>query len=521
MVTGTFRETARTDAMEEEATDTEQGGGGGFDPELIKSYLRFFRRAMRAHRWLMTVVLVIGVSLTVAAFRYLPRTYSCTTILMVDGSQVLEGNNGAPSGLLAAEGLIMRHTNLETIVRETGLVTKFVQRRPPLLALKDRLIAAVFGEMSEETAIAALVGTLETRIAIKVDNGTLTVTADWTDAQTATDIADAARESYVKTRHQAEMSAFEEKLTILDGHAGRLREEIETLAKQARSLLAERADSVRAARVAAASSAALVETAPATALPRVRKPVSEDLEGPRVKETLERKRTELAELDRARQARIQEQQSKLEELRLRLTPSHPEVITAQQRLAAVSQEPSEMALLRAEVQSLEGELRQRSVLAPGSSLLGGSARAAGAARALELDTLPREIVQLLDASNIDPALAAQLSSAVTKYGALRDDIRSGKIQFDTAQAAFNFRYKVVVPAEPPRSPIKPKAAVVLGGGFILSLLLALALPLIAELRTGVIVERWQVAMMNLPVLTDLRLPASTDPRGTPPRGGAE
>lgn len=508
--------------MEEEETGEEQGGGGGLDPELIKSYLRFFRRAIRTHRWLMSIVLLVGVALTAAAFRYLPRTYSCTTILMVDGSQVLEGNNGAPTGLLAAEGLIMRHSNLENLVRETGLIKKFVQRRPPLLALKDRLIAAVFGEMSEETQMAALVGTLETKIAIKVENGTLTVTADWTDAQTATDIAGAARESYVKTRHQAEMSAFEEKLTILDGHAVTLRDEIETLAKQARSLLAERADSVRAARVAAVSSAAAADAPPTAALvPRVRKPVTEDLEGPRVKETLERKRRELAELDRARQARIQEQQSKLEELRLRLTPSHPEVITAQQRLASMSQEPSEIALLRAEVQSLEGELRQRSVLTPGSSLLGGSTRAAAAARAVELDTLPREIVQLLDASNIDPALAAQLSSAVTKYGALRDDIRSGKIQFDTAQAAFNFRYKVVVPAEPPRSPIKPKAAVVLAGGFILSLLLALALPIIAELRTGIIVERWQVAMMNLPVLTDLRLPASSDPRSTPPRAGAE
>ena len=75
---------------EEEETGEEQGGGGGLDPELIKSYLRFFRRAIRAHRLLMSLVLVVGVALTAAAYKYLPRTYSCTTILMVDGSQVLE-----------------------------------------------------------------------------------------------------------------------------------------------------------------------------------------------------------------------------------------------------------------------------------------------------------------------------------------------------------------------------------------------------------------------------------------------
>jgi len=38
----------------------------------------------------------------------------------------------------------------------------------------------------------------------------------------------------------------------------------------------------------------------------------------------------------------------------------------------------------------------------------------------------------------------------------------------------------------------------------------LLLPLVEELRKGVIVERWQVQQLRLPVLAELKLPPHTD-----------
>jgi uncharacterized protein involved in exopolysaccharide biosynthesis len=487
-------------------------GGGGLDPELIKSYLNFFRRALRARRVLIAVILAIGLPLTFLVYKYAPRTYTCTTVLMVDGSQVLEGNYGG-SGLLAADSLIMRHENLEQIVRDTGLLKKFHVRRPPLLALKDRIIRSLFGEMNDEILMSSLVGTLEVKLGVKVGTGTLTTSVDWTDGVTAAELSEAARESFVKTRHTAEMSAFEEKLTILDGHATGLRNEIETLAKQARTLLEERANNARAARAAsAASSAALADAAPR---PRPRPIELVGADAPRLKEELERKSKQLADYNREYEQRVQTERRKLEELKLRLTPSHPEVVTQERRLATTEQVPSDIALLRAEVQSMEGELKQRDLLTRRGSPGGGSGRTGAAGP----DPLPGDIVQLLDAGQFDPALAAQLSSAISKYAALRDEIRNGRIQFDTAQAAFNFRYKVVVPADPPSNPTKPKAAMLVGGGLALSLLLALLLPILLELRTGLVVERWQVSAIQLPVLADLRLPAAGGERESGPPTG--
>jgi uncharacterized protein involved in exopolysaccharide biosynthesis len=492
----------------------EERAGGGLDPELIKSYLQFVRRALRAHRLMFASIFVVGLALTVAAVRYLPRAYTCTTVLMIDTSQVLEGNYG-PNVLSAADSLVLRHENLEGIVRDTGLLKKWHDRRPPLLAFKDRVLESLFGEPSDEAMRSVLVGTLETKLNVRVGSGTLNISVDWTDGQTAADVVEAARESFVKARHTAEMSAFEEKLAILDGHATSLREEIETLAKQSRALLEQRDESYRAATRAAVSTA----KDPADAAPRMRPRATPaaalDTLRPELKEELVKKRQRLAEWDRDHDQRVAEERRKLEDLKLRLTPNHPDVVTAQRRLASVEQVPSEISLLRSEVQSLDGELKQRDILSRGTSSGGGHSLVPGVTPA-QVEPLPRDIGQLLDAGNIDPALAAQLGSAVSKYAALRDDIRSGRIQFDTAQAAFNFRYKVVVPADAPRKPTKPKSAVIVGGGLLLTILLAFLLPVATELRSGIIVERWQVAMVQIPVLADLRLPPVSGERDSGP-----
>src|SRR6187402_2764546 len=92
-----------------------EGGGGGFRVELLQSYLAFAKRALRARWALSAAALTIGVCLTVLAVKYLPRTYSCTTVMMVQGSGVLDGQ-GAVNALAGAEDIISRHENLEWLI---------------------------------------------------------------------------------------------------------------------------------------------------------------------------------------------------------------------------------------------------------------------------------------------------------------------------------------------------------------------------------------------------------------------
>jgi uncharacterized protein involved in exopolysaccharide biosynthesis len=498
---------------QEEETEEQGGGGSGFDAETIRSYVTFVKRAVQRHRLMLGSVLVVGLALSVVVMKYFPRTYNCTTVLLGLNNQVLEGRDQAVP-LVGATSLILRHENLESIIRDVGLIKKFRERRQPLLKLKDQVFAAVFGELNDDIMKQVLVGTMEAKIGVEVEGSELTISVDWGDPQTAAELADAARESFVSSRHSAEMSAFEEKIAILDGHATKLRDEVENLAEQVRTQAKERLAEDKAATAAATPSAAPV----ATAAPRVvRRAAGPDPEAPVLREKLDGMKRKLSELESERDRKRREEQQKLADLKLKLGPSHPEVLTQNQRLAMAMQEPSELALLRADVKSTETQLKQRESLAKlgTTSIIGGSA-AAGTASAAAAEPLPSDIGRLLDADGVDPALAAQLRGAVVQFGSLRDEIRSARINLDTAQAAFNHRYKVIVPADAPSKPIKPKPALILIGGIFLSLIVGLLLPILAELRKGKLVSRWQVQTVALPILAELRLPPHTnDPNQGP------
>lgn len=486
----------------EESEEENEGGGGGFRLDLMQSYLGFAKRALRT-RWILAVsVFTVGLVLTLLLAKFLPRTYSCTTVMMVQASVVLDGRDGT-NALAGADEMISRHENLEALIRETGLLKTAAERRPPLLKLKDNIVSALFGQMDEKTKMAALVGTLESKIDVTADKGDLTVKVQWSDPATATELAEAARESFLKSRHSAEISAFEDKMAILDGHAAKLRDDIGAQVQQLKAVK----DQQLAQRKPAGGADSAAAAAPVAAAPRVTRHVAAepDAQLPALKEKLADLKAKVAALDADRERRVREEQAKYDDLKLRLTNSHPSVITQKERIAIVSQVPSDETLMQAEIKDIEGEIQQRNAMASsGTDVVTGGG--GGAKRPGPDATLPPEVTDLLERDNLDPALSAQLSGAVTQYGSLRTEIFNTRVDLDTAQAAFNHRYQVIVPAEMPTKADKPKMPAIIGGGLVFALILSLLLPILAELRTDIIRDRWQVEHIQLPVLAELRLP---------------
>jgi uncharacterized protein involved in exopolysaccharide biosynthesis len=491
-------------ASEEDTEAGEQeGGGGGIDPRVIRSYLSFAKRAITTRKLTIAIVAFVGIALTGVVAKFIPRTYHCATVLMTVENAVLDGDRGAKP-LAGAKNLIMRHENLEQLVKQTGLVKKFSERRPPLLRFKDSLVQALTGKLDDKTMTAVLVGTLETKVSIDTEDSNLAIDVDWSDRYTAAELAQAIQDGFLKIRHKAEISAFQEKMAILDNHAGKMRQEIETLAAQldaAANAQVERVTNTSGGTTASKPAAA---TGGGARAPRSSKPPTDE-QLPELRERLAGLKQKLTAVEGERSGRMRDETAKLDELKLKLTPSHPQVITQEERLAMASQVSSDLALLRSEVADLESQIKQRDAMiktgqaAPSG---GGVARGTGA----EAEPLSADVTMLLARDEGDPALKAQLSGAVIRYGSLRDDVRAAKIALDTAQAAFNHRYQVMIPVEVPNKPSKPNLAAVIGAGIFLSLLLALIIPIISELRRGVLVEYWQVDAFHLPVLADLHLP---------------
>src|SRR5262245_15614523 len=211
-------------ADEDENEDGDEGSGGGVNLDVVKSYFAFAGRALKARRPLMALTFGLGMALTILLVKYLPRTYSCTTVLMTVGNAVLDTDRG-PKPLTGAEGLIMRHENLEGVIKDTNLKKTYYERRPPLLKLKDNIFKFAFGEIDEKTLTSILIGTLETKVTVEVKDDTLTIGVDWSDSKTTAELAEAIKERFLRIRHKAEISAFQEKMAILDMHASKLREE--------------------------------------------------------------------------------------------------------------------------------------------------------------------------------------------------------------------------------------------------------------------------------------------------------
>jgi len=430
---------------EQDNFEEESEGGGLPQSDLLKSYLAFARRAIGRRRWVVALVFGPLAAATFAVVAIWPRTYHCESKLMAQRTEVLEGDRDVTSATLhAASDVILRHENLVVLAKQIDLVKNWEISRPPVAKLKDRVSELLRGRPSDDDRQNTMVNYLETRLGANATDTTLTIYSDWPEPKMAASIVSAAQEIFLESRHVAEISSIQEKITILDGHASKLRQEIDTMAEQLQRIREDRLAEVgKAAKDLDAAVAAPGATAAAPAPRRVARAVVEpDAELPRLKDELDTKKRTLSELEGDRKHRLLDARAHLAELQPKYTPAHPTVVLAEQYVESLSHKSQQAIALEADIESLSAEIKLRGEGVkpePGGGGSGGGAPAAAAGMP-GADLLPAKVMKLLDSGvGVDPAVNAQLQSAINKYAGLRDAIRTARIDLDTAQAAFNHR----------------------------------------------------------------------------------
>jgi uncharacterized protein involved in exopolysaccharide biosynthesis len=497
--------------------DERDDGGGGPPPDLLKSYVAFMKRSVRKRRLVAACIFVVCATLTIAATALWPRTYHSEMVLFAQHTDALatRGDNGQGAMWGAAE-TILRHDNVAAIIKQTDLIRLYEQRRPPLGKLRDAISEKLHGgkKPRPEDLADMLIGMVQNQLKVEGSDSTLTLSIDWPDAQTTALLLEAAEENFLEARHVQEISLLMEYISILEGHAAKLRTEVETMAAQLQDLKDKQRDEAKKKlKALGGGEDAVAAAAPTirhfTPAPSTKGEQDDDLA--RLKSLLENKQHEITELEDYRSHHLLELQNSLAELQTTYTDAHPKVIDTKANILSLSHESQQVTNLRADVKDLTAQIKMRTASA--AALTGGGTgfSAGGGEAGASAGPLPQDIMGLMQdsADNLDPAVRAQFSYALDKYTALRSQISSARIDLDTAQAAFNHRYKVVAPPEVPNKPTKPKVPLVAGAGFILSLLLSMLIPIIAELRTGKIVERWQVHSLGLPILGELQFPPSS------------
>ena len=498
------------------ASDEEEEEGSGTPPlELLKSYSAYAARALRRHRLLALVTSAVLVVLTCIAAVVWPRSYTCTTVIAVQDSHVLDGDKTGGS-LGGATEIILSSENIAAIVDELHLTKSWETALSPLSRFKQQIMKSIRGEVNESAKREALIATLQGSIHVTPpgwNESKLIISVDWADGKMAASLADAADQSFLRARHVAEISTITEFITILEGHANELRDEIQRMAGQGKG-----DDKAQAPKPAPVTEPA-APIAPAPPVVRMAAPPKsapvEDLT--ELRADLAEKQAQMKAQEDARGRRLADAEQTLTELRTKFTREHPMVVTAEQNIANLSQDTPAFVALRAEVKELSDKLKAKTAIQKEEAAFRGPGRGvvplgAGATPgAASVEPLPADIMKLMQegSDELDPAVSAQFRTAVNKYATLRDKIGTARVDLDTAQAAFKHRYQIVIPAEVPDKPSKPKVPVIIGAGLFLSLLAGFLVSVLAELRTGKLVERWQVDRLGLPLLGDVRWPPAS------------
>ncbi len=490
--------------------EVESGEAKPLDLKFAMNLLGYAWGAVLRHMRLSLALFTVLFGATVSSLYLLPKTYHIETKLFAQRNPALalKGDNQSEGPSHSAAETILQRDNLVAIVRQTDLLHEWYNRRAPLAHLKDVIAKALRKPETEQETIEWMTDVLEKKLSVWTPNeGVIQISIDWADPTMALRLIDAAEQNYLESRRATEVTAIGEQVSIFQSHALALRKDIDASVAAIEALRAAHLGKPAATATAALSSTA-ASAPPTSAAASTRTHAQPDPELARIKATIEAKQRAINDLEEFRRRHLSDLKESLAEKSATYTENHPVIIDLRQTIASLSTESPEVLALRADVDRLQKELDEKTAAA--AEVHAGSAVgvAAGAP-----PPLPNSIIRIEQepADDRDPEMMyarTQLRDAMEKYSSLRAQIEMAQIDFDTAQAAFKYRYTVVDPPLYPKGPSKPKAILVVLGGLVGGLVVAILLAVMLDIRRGRFVAAWQVERtLELPVLAEMDLAA--------------
>lgn len=475
-------------------TGTEPTGAASPDAEVdlfdlgpLADYAGFVLHSPLRNKRLALSTLLVVAALGVLALLVMPIRWVVTGSILAQRSPLMATlsnpglNRDWDTPTRSARELLIRRDNLETLVKQTNLVERYLATRAPVVRARDWVMDQLGRTRTQDDLMEGLIDTLETRLWLQVgpDGATLNIGFEWSDKEVALLVVQAAIQGFIEERYATELKMVGETISILQGHDSRVLKDIADTITQ----VEEKERAVR------------VRTRPRpVAEPRPRAPQDEELT--RLESTLAARRRAVSDLEEFRRQRLADLQTQLAQQLATYAPEHPIVVSTRRAIDGASAPSPQIEALRLEVIDLERQIARRGgrtdgLAAPGSSV---SAEWAQVAR------------MRLEAE--DPRLEYErraLDMLLRQHSQLLERIDAARIEMDTAQAAFKYRYTVVTPPQLPRSPKRPYALLFVGGGIVGGLVLALFVSTLVDLRSGRVLEGWQVdKLLRVPLLAEIK-----------------
>jgi uncharacterized protein involved in exopolysaccharide biosynthesis len=429
-----------------------------FDIDQLRDSVSFVMQAVQRHKVtaLATFVIVFGAASTIASLW--PKTYEVDGRLLMQRNEVTASlvNPGrtipreAESPTLAAREIVLGRENVLAVMKATNLLEEWTRTRAPLLRFKDWLFGLFRSAPTEDDRVDALAGLIEDRLQVGTsDEGVVSFSIHWPDAQMAYHLVDEAMNSFLQYRRVSETAAITESIAILDRSAETLEAQItKTIAKMPRRPTV-RSGTRRPALAEGPSQQSMVQLS-------------------RLKSELEARQQNIARMAASRSQQLSEARGRLTTALTIYTEDHPTVLALRQTVEQLSRDSPELAAASQEARDLEKQYDALSVKV-GVATETAQSRAIAGAPSLN----PFSLVSLGDAS--DP-VSVRLRVEMSQLATLRERASAARAELASAQAGFKYRYSVTRPPRVPRRPAGPNVAAITLAGAIASLILAIGVP---------------------------------------------
>lgn len=480
-----------------------------FDRQKLREHYKLVLGALRRHWRLFGGIFVAIMGLTILAVATLPKKYHVEAKVLAQTNRALSvGDEDSNAPTRGAIDLIRGRENLARIVRATHLVQHYETHRSTAQRAKDAVMGWFSQPPTEQAKTDAMVDLLQKRLTAWTSNGTVTIAVDWTDPQMAVRLVDEAEENFLLARYSQEVSAIVEAIGIIRRHAKEQKADVDAAVQAAKQVTEDRNGGRKKVSAKHGDKAARAHVAHRVVRRRVAPPA--DLG--QLKLAIAAKQRVINDLEDMRRRRLSAAQAKLSELKAQYTDNHPSVIDARQTIAGLSSPSPQVQSLQRELAPLKAEYRRKMAQAREQVSVGVALRPS-VSTSITPPRLSSDIVGLDSVLRLDrdPAAVyahARLRDAMDKYSKLRSQAQRAQMNLETARAAFKYRYNVVSPPEFPRGPVGSKTPMLLLAAFLASLLAGGFSAVVADLRKGRLVERFQIErMLDRPLLgeIDLRL----------------
>ena len=505
------------------AVDDAQHGAGegeeeGLDLEGVKDLLGFVFRAPRRRPMLATTVFAVIAAIGVTVAITMPRVYNSTVRLLAQKTAMLpalsnpnlqlrEGDFGPTKDVA---DVIRRRENIVELAKDSNLVERFYATRAPALKLKDRVVAAIVGPMSDDDRMRAVVSTLEKKLLVDADDNSVTISVDWADPNVAYTLVTLLQKNFIEARYDTEVAMIEDAIALLEQHAKVELEQVDSALADfqgVRGVGVVKGPGDAPGDAPTPAGTAIVRAAPTVAAPR-RAVAAPDADLARA---LEEKRLQIKTFEEERQRQLDGLKQQLMQAQLTLTPMHPTVVALQQRVDDFSQPSPELARLKGEERAI---MAQIAPLAEASAGAGQAVQrlptGGGATAPMSAGVAAQAAAQAALSEREDPSLTEpreRLSAAIHRYQDVMTRIEGARLQLEISRTAYRYRYRVITPAEVASAPKKPIAPIVGIASVLGALLFGLLSAAFADWSAGRILETWQVRrLLKLEVLTELDPP---------------